>query len=52
VDYRIYTEFTGILEIPIWWAFVPELISLLLLLMAAVITLIEAIAAIRPSRST
>lgn len=52
VDYRTYTEFTGILEIPIWWAFVPVLISLLLLLVAAAITLIEVVANIRTMRST
>ena len=42
IDYYTYTEFTGILEIPIWWAFVPALISLVLLLVAALITLAEA----------
>ncbi|MGP6089642.1 TRAP transporter small permease [Antarctobacter jejuensis] len=49
VDYRTYTEFTGILEIPIWYAFVPALISLVLLLLAALITLVEALDALRPS---
>ncbi|MEC9199111.1 MAG: TRAP transporter small permease [Pseudomonadota bacterium] len=44
VDYRAYTEFTGILEIPIWWAFVPALMSLVLLFLAAVITLADALA--------
>lgn len=39
MDYREYVEFTGILEIPIWWAFIPALISLVLLLWAALITL-------------
>ncbi len=39
IDYREYVEFTGILEIPIWWAFVPVLISLIFLLWAALITL-------------
>ncbi|MBP0483506.1 TRAP transporter small permease [Sagittula salina] len=52
VDYRTYTEFTGILQIPIWWAFVPALISLVLLLAAALITLAEALAALRTTRST
>ncbi|TNJ47795.1 TRAP transporter small permease [Phaeobacter sp. B1627] len=51
VDYRTYTEFTGILEIPIWWAFVPALISLVLLLIAALITLSEAITTVRTNRS-
>ena len=41
-DYREYEQFTGILEIPIWWAFVPALISLALLVLASVITLVEA----------
>lgn len=43
LDYREYTEFTGILEIPLWWAFVPALISLVLLLLASLITLAEAV---------
>lgn len=42
VDYREYEEFTGILGIPIWWAFIPALISLTLLLFAALITFYEA----------
>ena len=41
-DYREYEEFTGILEIPIWYAFVPALISLFLLVVASIITFIEA----------
>ncbi|MGR3793024.1 TRAP transporter small permease [Vannielia sp. SX4] len=51
IDYRTYTEFTGILEIPIWWAFVPVLASLALLLLASFITLTEAIAALKSKRS-
>lgn len=42
VDYREYEEFTGILGIPIWWAFIPALFSLKLLLFAALITFYEA----------
>ena len=42
-DYREYEQFTGILEIPIWWAFVPALVSLVLLVLASIITLAEAI---------
>ena len=42
-DYREYEQFTGILEIPIWWAFVPALVSLALLVLASIITLAEAI---------
>lgn len=41
VDYVEYSEFTGILEIPIWWAFIPALISLVLLLCASIITLYD-----------
>lgn len=47
MDYREYEEFTGILQIPIWWAFVPALISLVLLLWAALITLRRALQKIR-----
>ncbi len=43
LDYRRYEEFTGILEIPIWWAFVPALISLALLLLASIITFSQAL---------
>lgn len=42
-DYREYEEFTGILQIPIWWAFVPALISLALLFVASLITMKEAV---------
>lgn len=42
LDYREYEQFTGILEIPIWWAFVPALVSLALVVLASVITLAEA----------
>jgi len=41
-DYIEYSEITGILSIPIWWAFIPVLISLVLLFFASVITLFEA----------
>ena len=43
IDYREYEEFTGILRIPIWWAFIPALISLALLALAALITLHDAV---------
>ena len=42
LDYREYEQFTEILEIPIWWAFVPALVSLALLVLASIITLVEA----------
>lgn len=50
IDYYTYTEFTGILEIPIWWAFVPTLVSLVLLFLAALITLGEALGEARTAR--
>jgi len=39
LDYQTYLEVTTILQLPIWYAFVPALISLLLLFVAALITL-------------
>ena len=39
LDYQEYLELTTILQIPLWYAFVPTLFSLLLLLIASVITL-------------
>lgn len=50
-DYREYSEFTGILEIPIWWAFVPALISLVLLFVASLITLGDAWAKLHDSEA-
>ena len=47
VDYREYPEFTGILEIPIWWAYVPTVLSLILLFCAALIAYGQAIADFR-----
>jgi TRAP-type C4-dicarboxylate transport system permease small subunit len=41
VDQRTYGYTTAILQIPIWWAFVPILFSLVLLAAASLITLIE-----------
>lgn len=43
IDYRKYEEYTGILQIPIWWAFLPILVSLVLLLWAAVISFLQAL---------
>lgn len=43
IDYREYEEFTGILSIPIWWAFIPALISLALLFLAALMNFKEAV---------
>jgi TRAP-type C4-dicarboxylate transport system permease small subunit len=39
IDYQTYLEVTTILQLPIWYAFVPVLVSLLLLFIAALITL-------------
>ena len=40
LDYQIYLETTTILQIPIWYAFVPAVLSLLLWSFASLITLI------------
>lgn len=40
-DQRTYGYTTAILQIPIWWAFVPILLSLVLLAMASFITMVE-----------
>jgi TRAP-type C4-dicarboxylate transport system permease small subunit len=39
LDYRQYVETTAILRIPIWWAYVPALASLVLLIFACLIVL-------------
>jgi len=39
LDYQTYLETTTILQIPIWYAFVPAIFSLVLWTVAAVITL-------------
>ncbi|MBO6825923.1 MAG: TRAP transporter small permease [Sneathiella sp.] len=41
IDYREYEEITGILSIPIWYGFVPALISLCLLALASFMTLVD-----------
>ena len=43
LDYREYEQFTGILGIPVWWAFPPALVSLALLVLASIVTLVEAV---------
>lgn len=43
VDQRTYDYTTAILQVPIWCAFVPMLISLALLALAAAVTLAEAL---------
>ena len=41
IDQRDYNYTTAILQVPIWWGFVPILISLALLVVASAITLVE-----------
>ena len=41
LDYQTYLETTAILQIPLWYGFVPILCSLALLCLASMITLIE-----------
>ena len=42
-----YGETTAIMSIPIWWAYVPIVASLALFVVAAVVTLIDALAEMR-----
>lgn len=41
IDQRDYRYTTTILQVPIWWAFVPILISLALLALASAVTFVE-----------
>jgi len=43
LDYRQYVETTTILKIPIWYAYVPALVSLALLAVAALVTVRDAL---------
>jgi TRAP-type C4-dicarboxylate transport system permease small subunit len=47
IDYRKYVETTAILKIPIWTAYVPALASLVLLVLASLISLRESWRALR-----
>jgi len=47
LDYRKYVETTAILKIPIWWAYVPALVSLVLLVLACVIVVADEWRALR-----
>ena len=47
LDYRRYVETTAILKIPIWWAYVPALASLVLLVVACLIVLRDELRALR-----
>jgi len=51
VSYMRYNEVTTILNIPIWTAFPPILVSLALLVLAAAVTLHKAIVEIRSGKS-
>jgi len=42
-DYREFDEFSSLLQIPIWWAYIPTLVSLVLLFLAALITMVDAV---------
>jgi TRAP-type C4-dicarboxylate transport system permease small subunit len=46
MDQKNYNYTTAILQVPIWWAYVPVLISLGLLVVASVMTLISAMRAV------
>ena len=46
-DYIEYPEITGVLSIPLWWAFLPALVSLALLLVASCLTLQAALLDLR-----
>ena len=41
LDYRKYVETTAILKVPIWWAYVPALASLALLVLACLLVLMD-----------
>jgi TRAP-type C4-dicarboxylate transport system permease small subunit len=47
LDYQRYVETTAILKIPIWWAYVPALASLVLLVFACLIVLKDCWQALR-----
>lgn len=46
-DYIEYEEITGILSIPLWWAFIPAVISLVLLVVTTVISLLKNLSELR-----
>jgi TRAP-type C4-dicarboxylate transport system permease small subunit len=47
LDYRQYREVTTIYQFPIWYAFIPILISLALLVVSSLITLLDAMRSAR-----
>lgn len=50
LDYQQYLETTAILQIPLWYAFVPALVSLALLALASILTLHEEARRLRRGR--
>jgi TRAP-type C4-dicarboxylate transport system permease small subunit len=50
LDYRTYVETTTILHVPIWYAYVPALISLALLVLASTISVARALRAWKRAR--
>ncbi|MEN9063200.1 MULTISPECIES: TRAP transporter small permease [Ponticoccus] len=42
IDQKTYGYVTAILQVPIWWGFMPILVSLALLVATALVTLVEA----------
>ncbi|NDV99464.1 TRAP transporter small permease [Salipiger sp. PrR002] len=48
LDQKAYNYTTTILQLPIWWAFVPILVSLVLLIAAAALTVKESLSEVRP----
>jgi TRAP-type C4-dicarboxylate transport system permease small subunit len=50
LDYREYVETTTILHVPIWYAYVPALISLVLLSLASLITVRNTLRAWKSAR--
>lgn len=43
LDQRAYEYTTTILQVPVWWGFAPCLVSLALLILAAISTLVDAV---------
>lgn len=52
LDQKAYNYTTAILQVPIWWAYVPVLISLALLAVASVMTLWRAVQTVFTGRNT
>ncbi|MGH8688988.1 MAG: TRAP transporter small permease [Burkholderiales bacterium] len=50
LDYRTYVETTTILHVPIWYAYIPALVSLVLLALASALTVASALRAWMHSR--